>query len=128
MNWYFYWYFTIYSIYKRLSWDKHFDIFATSMFSLFVNCLFVGSLGFVLYLFDNQGLLMDDFVRFATPIMIIFVVNYFIFLPKQRQLILYDLYKEKKSTVRDVFTVFISIFSIVVIILYGIKAHYYLNS
>ena len=128
MNWYFYWYFTIYSIYKRLSWDKHFDVFATGMFSLFVNCLFIGSLGFVLYLFDNQGLLMDNFVRFATPIIMIFIVNYFIFLPKQRQLMLYDLYKEKQSTVRDVFTVFISIFSIVVIILYGIKAHYYLNS
>jgi len=127
MNWYFYWYFTIYSIYKRLSWDKHFDVFATGMFSLFVNCLFIGSLGFVLYLFDNQGLLMDNFVRFATPIIMIFIVNYFIFLPKQRQLMLYDLYKEKQSTVRDVFTVFISIFSIVVIILYGIKAHYYLN-
>jgi formate hydrogenlyase subunit 3/multisubunit Na+/H+ antiporter MnhD subunit len=127
MNWYFYWYFTIYSIYKRFSLDKHFDIFATSMFSLFVNCLFIGILGFVLYWCNMQGLLLDSAIRFITPIMIVFIINCILFLPKSRQLSWYSLYKEQQSAKRDVITIIICVFSIVVMILYGIKAHYYLN-
>ncbi len=127
MNWYYYWYFTVYIIYKRFSRDKHFDIFATSMFSLFASCLFIGIIGFVLSFFKIQGLLLDSSTRFVTPIMMIFIINYFIFLPKPRQLRLYDLYKEKQSTNRDVFTILISVFSLVIMILFGIKGHYYLN-
>lgn len=127
MNWYFYWYFTIYSVYKRHSWDKHFDIFATGMFSVFVSCLLIGSIGFLLCFIDLQGLLLNNGINFIIPGIIILIINYLIFLPKVRQMYLYDLYKEKQSTLRDVFTIFISVFSIVIIILYGIKAHAYLN-
>ncbi len=127
MDWYVYWYFTMYSIYKRFSWDEYFDVFATGMFSVFVSCLLIGLMGFGLYLFNMQGLLMDSFIQFAIPIMLIFIINYFIFLPKKRQLTLYNLYKEKQSNRRDLFTIFISVFAIVIMVMYGIKAHNYLN-
>ena len=127
MTWYIYWYFTFHSIYDYFSDDKQFDIFATGMFSLFVSSLVIGVFGFVLYYIGFQGLLLDNEIRFMIPGLSVFVINYYIFLPKRRQIRLFEIYKNNQSMGRDIFSIFISIFSVLIVVLYGIKAHDYLN-
>ncbi len=128
MIWYIYWYFTFYSIYQRFSSDKHFDIFAVSMFSVFVLSLTIGCIGFILYLFDCQGILLDNVYRLMAIGIIPLVINQSIFLPSKRRKRFFQIYRNNQSPGRDIFTIFLSILSIAIIILYGFFAHDYLNS
>lgn len=60
--------------------------------------------------------------------LLILLTNYFIFIPKKRQTRLYNIYIEKQSLKRDIFSIALSIFSIAIIVTYGIIAHKYFKS
>lgn len=112
MNWYFYWYFTIYNIYKHFSWDKHFDIFATSMFSFFVVSFIIGISNYVFVFLNMPNLLFSTSVITIAISGIVFISNYILFLPKERQLKLFDEYKIKQNGTKDLLSIIFSVFSI----------------
>ncbi len=112
MNWYFYWYFTIYNIYKHLSWDKHFDIFATSMFSFFVASLIIGTSSYVFVFLNMSNLLFSTSITTIAIFGIVFISNYILFLPKERQLKQFEEYKSSQKGIKDLFAIIFSIFSI----------------
>ena len=112
MNWYYYWFYTIYSIYKKLSWDKHFDVFATGMFSFFVSCFVIGVLSIMTFLAGNPKLMFTS--KYILPALfgIVFIINSMIFLPKTRQLKQYEKFIEKKNLIRTFMSITFSILSI----------------
>lgn len=112
MNGYSYWYFTIYNIYKHLSWDKHFDIFATSMFSFFVASLIIGTLSYVFVFLNMSNLLFSTSITTIAIFGIVFISNYILFLPKERQLKQFEEYKSIQKGTKDLFAIIFSIFSI----------------
>jgi len=112
MNWYFYWYFTIYNIYKNLSRDKYFDIFATSMFSFFVASLIIGSSSYVFVFLNMSNLLFSTSVTTIAIFGIVFISNYILFLPKERQLKQFEEYKINQNGTKDLFAILFSVFSI----------------
>lgn len=77
MNLYIYSFFIIYSLYDRYSKDKHFDIFAVGLFSVFVGFFATGIIGIGIYFFCN-GVLLEakDSVYIGIPLLIL---NYIIF-------------------------------------------------
>ncbi len=128
MNWYFYWYFTIYALYKRFSNDSGFDIFATSMFSFFVaNLLF----SLIICLTILLGL--DEFAKrshliITLPVLSVFIVNYFIFLPKRKQLENYCQYRKIQTYAKNFIAILFSILSIVLFLLTIILGRKYLTN
>lgn len=112
MNWYFYWYFTIYNVYKRFSWDKHFDIFATSMFSFFVSSFFIGLLSYIFFFLNMSNHMFSNSITTIVVFAIIFILNYILFLPKQRQLKQFEKYKTIQSKPKNLFAIVFSILSI----------------
>lgn len=125
MNWYSYWYFTIYSIYKRFSKDSYFDIFATSMFSFFIAnflfCLLIYlsiSLNFIEFMKKNG-------IALAFAYSSVFILNYIYFLPKQKQLINYSRYKEVQTTTKSFIALLFSTLSVVLLIITLLHARKY---
>ena len=116
MNFYVYWYFTIYVIYQRFSRDSQFDIFATGFFSLLASCLVIGGFAMMLFAFGGQESSIVTPERGAGGFVFIGIINYALFLPKQRQRRLYQKYKENQTTSRDIFTIFLSFVSIALFI------------
>lgn len=114
MNWYFYWYFSIYSVYKRFSWDKQFDIFATSMFSFFVASLIYGILSLLLVLVEYYEIFKSSTFLFSV-FGVVFFINYMLFLPKQRQMEQYDKYKNNHSLTKNAMVLLLCILSIVIL-------------
>jgi len=112
MNFYVYWYFTVYRIYERLSSDKYFDVFATAFFSLFPSFLFYSVFLIILNLLNASNCILNSAKGITGFGGIIIIINYLYFLPKQRQLQLYQKYKEVQSTKRDIFTIILSVVSI----------------
>ncbi|NPA36556.1 MAG: hypothetical protein GXO47_06880, partial [Chlorobi bacterium] len=110
----------VYRIYERYSSDKYFDIFATGFFSLFSSSLFYGILLITFRLFYIPDFGLNSAKGAAVFGVIVLIINYIIFLPKQRQLHLYQKYKEVQSTKRDVFTIILSIASIALMV-YAIR-------
>lgn len=116
MNFYIYWFFTVYQIYERLSKDKYFDVFATGFFSLFSSSLFYGILVILLHLLNASGFVLNSAKGLGAFIVVVLAINYMFFLPKQRQRRLYQKYKETQSTKKDIITVVLSIISIVLLV------------
>lgn len=112
MNWYFYWYFTIYSLYKRFSWDKHFDIFATSMFSFIVACFIVGTSSYICVFLKMPNLLFSASITTIVIFAFVFIANYMLFLPKQRQFKLFEEYMVVQNGTKNLFAIVLSIFSV----------------
>jgi hypothetical protein len=115
MNLYIYWYFIVYDLYKRFSSDKHFDIFATGLFSLFVGCSVVGIVGVILY-FININIVLDakGAVFIGMPVLI---TNYICFNRKESQLRLYEKFKESRSTKNDSLSLFMTLLSILLFVI-----------
>ena len=126
MNLYFYWYFTFYRFYERFSKDKYFDIFASGLFSLFSSCLFIGILGITQYILGIPINFINTAEKSGLFFGIIIIINYLIFIPKQRQQRLYTKYKESQSTKKDIFSILLTILSILLVIL-AVKGNQYLN-
>ena len=129
MNWYFYWYYTIYSIYKRFSSDEYFNIFATSMFSFFVASFVIGTLSYAFILLGEPKLLYNNNITIVIIGLCIFISNYILFLPKQRQLEQYEKYKAVQSTTKNIIAILFSILSIAIffaVIIQGRK--YYIGA
>lgn len=116
MNWYFYWYFTIYSIYKRFSRDRYFDIFATSMFSFFVTNLLSSLIFYLSFCFDSiNNIVRSSSLTIIIPGISVFFINYYIFLPKRKQLRNYNKYIEEQNIAKTVVSILLSIFSVVLL-------------
>jgi hypothetical protein len=129
MIWYIYWYFVFHGIYKRFSIDSQFDIFAASMFSIFVTSIIIGTLGICfMFFFNLKDFFFDREIYFYITAILVLLMNYFIFIPKKRQIILYNIYREKQSTTRDIVSIALSIFSVAIMITYGVIAHRYFKS
>lgn len=112
MNWYFYWYFTIYNIYKHFSSDKYFDIFATSMFSFFVASLIIGTSSYVFVFLNMSNLLFSASITTIAIFGIVFTSNYILFLPQERQLKQFEKYKTSQNWTKDLVAIIFSIFSL----------------
>ena len=126
MDFYSYWYFTIYSIYQRFSKDKYFEIFAASMFSFLVSCLTIGLIGLFLFALKIPGFLLNIKIYIMFPVLITFITNYIIYTPKRRLIRLYKQYKENQNTRKDILSIFLSIVSIALFVL-AVKGNQYLN-
>ena len=127
MNWYFYWYYTIYNIYKQFSKDKHFAIFATSMFSFFI-----ANLVFSLIAYLSIALNLIDFMRSSSltmviPYLSVFILNYILFLPKQQQLEYYEKYKTVQSSTKNIIAILFSILSVVIFFVVIMQGRKYLG-
>ncbi len=125
MNWYFYWYYVIYSIYKRLSSDMYFNIFATSMFSFFVSSFVVGTLSYIFIFLGMPKFLYGSSIILVTIFLVIFILNYILFLPKQRQLEQYEKYKTVQSSLKNILAILFSILSVVVFLTVIIQGRKY---
>ncbi len=119
------WYYVIYSIYKRLSSDTYFNIFATSMFSFFVSCFVIGALSYVFIYLGVPKLLYGSAAIITSIFLIIFMLNYILFLPKKRQLENYERYKSVQSSVKNFFAILFSILSIVLLFMTIIQIRKY---
>ncbi len=126
MNWYFYWYFTIYSIYKRFSKDSYFDIFATSMFSFFIANLLFSVLVYLSISLNFVDFIKKSSLTIVIPYLIVFVVNYMIFLPKQKQLNYYKRYMEVQNSTKNFVSVLLSVFSLAIFVIVIIQGRKYL--
>jgi len=114
MNLYAYWYFIIYSFYEKFSRDKHYDIFATGLFSVFVGFFVVGIIGIVIYFINDERLFdAKDTIYIGIPVLIL----NFIYFNKKRQIVLYNEFKSSRSMKKDVIAVFISLLSILLFII-----------
>lgn len=116
MNFYIYWYFTVYRIYERYSNDKYFDVFATGFFSLFSSSIFYGILVIILHLLNASDFILNSAMGLGGFVAIVLGINYIYFLPKKRQQRLYQKYKKVQSTQRDIFTIILSIVSIALLV------------
>lgn len=109
MNWYFYWYFTIYSIYKRFSWDKDFDLFATGLFSLLItlslNCIII----IIALFFSYKEIIIYSKYFLISSFIVLFIVNGFVFLRKDWRDRNYAIYKEKRKVIKDIISVSVSV-------------------
>ena len=109
MNWYFYWYFTIYSIYKRFSWDKDFDLFATGLFSLLItlslNCVII----IIALFFSHRDIIIYSKYFLLSFFIVLFIVNGFIFLRKDWRDRKYAIYKRKRKLIKDIISVSVSV-------------------
>jgi len=109
MNWYFYWYFTIYSIYKRFSWDKDFDLFATGLFSLLItlslNCVII----IIALFFSYKDIIIYSKYFLISSFIVLFIVNGFVFLRKDWRDRNYAIYKEKRKVIKDIISVSVSV-------------------
>lgn len=109
MNWYLYWYFSIYSIYKRYSKDNYFYIFANGMVSLLM-CFFLYGLSSYLFLLMKLPNYLFSNSKIAFIIVpIVFILNYILFVPKKRQTKFYENYLKKQKQSLDILVVFFSI-------------------
>ncbi len=111
MNIYTYWYFIIYSLYDRFSKDRHFDIFATGLFSLFVGFFLIGIFGIIRYLVNSDGIILD--AKGAGYICVFSGIMNFIYFNKNRQRKLYTKFKDKRDTKKDITVVLVTLLSIV---------------
>ena len=114
MNFYYYWYFTIFSIYKRFSRDKHFDVFATSMFSFFIASLLFGTFSLLTLVMKQYDLFRNSYysiIIFVTT----FIINYMVFLPKKRQLALYNKYLSSQKLAKDILTIIFTTVSVLML-------------
>ena len=115
MNLYIYWYFLVYDLYKRYSRDKHFDIFATAFFSVFIGFVIVGVVGIVLSLLD-----IDEMILSAKGAVIVgapaLIGNFIFFNKKSRQVRLYEKFKENRSNRKDYLSVLLAVISIVLFV------------
>ena len=105
MNWYFYWYFAIYSIYKRFSWDKDFDLFATGLFSMLItlslNCVII----IIALFFSYKDIIIYSKYFLLSFFIVLFIVNGFVFLRNDWRDKNYAIYKEKRKVIKDIITV-----------------------
>lgn len=111
MNWYFYWYYTIYSIYKNYSKDNYFDIFATGLFSFFVSSLIIGVLSYLFVFINIPNILFSKSVITIIIFILVFIINYIIFLPKKQQIKRFEKYKTIQKRVKDLFAIVLCIIS-----------------
>lgn len=125
MNWYFYWYYTIYSIYKRFSRDVHFDVFATSLFSFFVASILFSFIVYLSIIFDFVDFMKISSFTIIIPCLCVFVVNYLVFLPKQRQLRNYDKFLEIQTNTKNFISILLSFFSVSALVFSIILARKY---
>jgi hypothetical protein len=114
MNWYFYWYYTIYNIYKRYSWDNHFDIFATSLFSFFVMCFIIGLSSYISLLFNFKNIIFLNIQTMTMFVILTFSINYILFLPHKRQTRMYEVFLENYSQTQNIFFILLSLLSVII--------------
>jgi hypothetical protein len=119
MNWYFYWYYTIYNIYRKVSNDSQFAIFATGFFSIIILFWMYGILSMVLNFYNSIYLLYNNESIFVMIWIGVLLLNYLFLLKKRELLIRFNTYLNVRSSKKDVFFILLSILSIVWLI-YGI--------
>lgn len=117
MNWYFYWHYTIYNIFKKLSKRESYEMEATSLFSVFLFMLMIGILSLVFILLGKPKILFSNSFLFIMFIIVIFVINYIIFIPKKKQIKRYHIYKENQTKIKDCIFIIVSLLSIVIFII-----------
>ena len=116
MNIYTYWYFVFYIFYQKFCKDKHFDIFATGLFSVFVSFFIVGIYGVIIYLTNDDGVLLNarNCVYIAISVL---VSNYIFFSQGEKLRRQYHTFTENRSVIKDLFSLLLTILSIVVFII-----------
>lgn len=117
LHFYYYWYFTIFSIYEKRSKGKYFDIFATGLFSLFPSCLVIGLYGIVFFLLGETKSSMLSPEGSAIIGMVILAINLMVFLPKSRQQKLYTKYKECRSPRNNICASLLTVVSVALFVL-----------
>lgn len=109
MNFYIYWFFAIYHIYKRFSWDKDFGLFATGLFSLLItlslNCLII----IIALFFSNGDIIMQSKYFLISFFILLFIVNGFIFLRKDWLNRNYSIYIEGRKMIKDIISISASV-------------------
>ncbi len=109
MNFYIYWFFAIYHIYKRFSWDKDFGLFATGLFSLLItlslNCLII----IIALFFSNGDIIKQSKYFLISFFILLFIVNGFIFLRKDWLNRNYSIYIEGRKMIKDIISISASV-------------------
>jgi hypothetical protein len=115
MNLYIYWYFIVYELYKNFNRDKHFSIFATAFFSVFIGFIIVGIVGVTLSFLNIKGVVLSakGAVIVGSPALI---GNFIFFNHKKRQIRLYEVFKKNRSNKKDILSVLMTIISIIMFV------------
>ena len=113
MNFCIYWFFAIYHIYKRFSWDKDFVLFAVGLFTFIQGFLLTGVTDLVFTFLKYPSPLHNN--NYILPFIggVLFFTNGFLFIPRQKQTEFYEKYKETRSTLKDTIVIIASILSVV---------------
>jgi low affinity Fe/Cu permease len=82
------------------------------MFSFFVASLIIGSSSYVFVFLNMSNLLFSTSVTTIAIFGIVFISNYILFLPKERQLKQFEEYKINQNGTKDLFAILFSVFSI----------------
>lgn len=112
MNLYYYWFFTIYSLFHKLARNDYFDVSAVGVFSIVIGFLYLGLYGIILVFLSCQYLYFNKPLLAITPILIIALINFLIFIPKKRQIMLREKYQKDQSKRKDILSVLLSLVSL----------------
>ncbi len=121
MNWYFYWFYTIFDIYKRFSSDKDFVLFAIGMFTFIQGFLITGLIDLLfIYLHLASPL---HYNNYTLPIIGggLFIINCAFFIPNGRQTKYYNAYKKTHSRLKDTIAILVSILSVLLFFIAMVK-------
>jgi len=98
MNLYYYWFYSVYSIYYAFSKDFHFDILAVGLFSVIVSLFGFSIATLICLMLGIQESLFKNPIPIIIGAVLIQIINSFLFLPKKRQRKLMSDYKENGLT------------------------------
>jgi len=117
MNFYFYWYYFVYSIYRRYSLDDSFALYTGGMFSFFIMSLIFSLSEIVSVIFDTKNICAINVIVTIGVFLCILVVNWIVFLPEKRNELLFERFKRNQTNFKDIMAIIISLLSVVALFL-----------
>lgn len=82
------------------------------MFSFFVASFIIGISSYMFVFLSKPNFLFSSSIPTIVIFAFVFIANYGLFLPKQRQLRQLNKYKNNQSTTKDIFSIVFSVFSV----------------
>lgn len=114
MNMYSYWFLFIYNLYYKFSKDKDFYIFALGLFTA-LGFFTLISLFFYIDIFCKTNIIKSILSSYNIYILIaiIFALNFYLFIFKNKHKKLLTIYLEKQTNTKDIFCLILTIASII---------------
>ncbi|GET34238.1 hypothetical protein PbJCM13498_31010 [Prolixibacter bellariivorans] len=105
MNMYYYTFYWIYSIYRRLSDDEYFYYFAVGIYSAIVTCGIIGIVGIIDFVLLHLNILFRNGIILPGIYVGTYLFNYFLFIVNDRHIKQYSYYEKHRQNEKTLFAV-----------------------